>query len=132
MRMIRGRKPIQHFEIGVEFEKAFAEIRTAIPTSVAGDKVDVSLRIDSGSLTKLPDARRFAFRRSVEHPGLLKRLGVITDQEAVIGLFVAVRRVGNIYLSAGEKQAGPLTLHQWMEGGRCDRHRAHRAICSSG
>src|ERR1700753_4444289 len=131
MRMIRGRKPIQHFEVGVECKQALAELRTAIAASVAGNKVDVSLRIDSGSLAKLPDARRFTFRRSVEHPGLLKRLGVITDQEAVIGLFVAVRRVGYIYLSAGEKQAGPLTLHQRTGAGRCDRHRAHRAICSS-
>src|SRR5277367_101616 len=105
MRMIRGRKPIQHFEVGVELEKAFAEIRTAIPASVAGDKVDVSLRIDSRSLAKLPDACRLPFRRSIEHSGLLKRPGVIADQEAVIRLFVTMRRVANVSPSAGEKQA---------------------------
>ena len=72
MRMICRRKPIQHFEVGVELEEAFAEVRAAIPASIAGYKVDVSFRIDGRSLAKLPNTRRLSCRRSIEHSGLLE------------------------------------------------------------
>src|ERR1700678_1860849 len=72
MGMICRRKPIQHFEVGVEFEEAFAKVRAAIPASIAGYKVDVSFRIHGRTLPELPNARRFSSRRSIEHASLLE------------------------------------------------------------
>ena len=50
----------------------------------------------------------------------------------MIGLFVTMRRIADVYLSAREKQAGPLALHKRMEAGRCNRNRTQRAICTGG
>src|ERR1700733_5771663 len=72
MCMICRRKPIQYFEVGVEFEEAFAKVRAAIPASIAGYKVDVSFCIHGRSLPKLPNTRRLSCRRSIEHSSLLE------------------------------------------------------------
>ena len=55
VRVIGRCKPIQYLEVGVKLEKALAEVRPAVPASIPGDKVDVSVCVYGGSLPKLPD-----------------------------------------------------------------------------
>ena len=58
--------------VGVELNKALAELGCAVPTTVFGNEMDISSVIDSGRLTRLPDTCLFSAGRGIEDANLLE------------------------------------------------------------
>src|ERR1035438_3975822 len=93
LKVVGGRKPVEQVHLRIQFDKALAELRSAVPTAVSSNEVDVALVIHGRRLTGLPDACFLSARRSIEDTNLLQRCFVVAEQESVIGVLVAMRSV---------------------------------------
>ena len=79
LKVIGGSKPVQQMHVRIEFDKALAELRGAVPTAVSGDEVNVALTIHGRRLAGLPDARFRSAGGSIEDANLLQRSIVVTQ-----------------------------------------------------
>src|ERR1700721_1234916 len=110
--MIGGCKPVDQMHVWIEFDKALAELRCAVPAPVSGDEIDVPFVIDGGRLTGLPNARFLSAWRCIEDADLLQRSCVVAQQESMIGTIVTVRRIANEHIPSGEEEPRALVLPQ--------------------
>lgn len=70
--MVGGRKPIHKMHVGVELNKALAELGCAVPTTVSCNEIDIPFVIDGRRLARLPDTCFFSSGRSIEEANLLE------------------------------------------------------------
>src|SRR6202789_3984017 len=132
LKVVGGRKPVQQMQVRIEFDKALAELRRAVPTAVSGDEVDVALFVHRGRLTGLPDTGFLAAGRSIEDANLFEGGVVVTEQEAVIGVLVAMRGIAYENIAPGKDERRALVLHQRVKAESLDDSRTVRQIGSGG
>src|ERR1035441_11105978 len=53
LKVVGGRKPVEQVHLRIQFDKALAELRSAVPTAVSSNEVDVALVIHGRRLTGL-------------------------------------------------------------------------------
>ena len=91
---VERREPVEERSSRTDLDEAVPEIpstHVAVERSVAGKRVQISVRIRRQSSARLPDAAQTAVRRRVVDHDLLQRRRVVAEDPPVIRALIAVR-----------------------------------------
>src|SRR2546430_554929 len=110
--LIKGREPVQQCPRGTKLEDRLGEVLDAIVRAVAGDDVNVAIRISGWTCAAIPNRRAVAPAGIRGYPNELlnQSCSVITKQPALPWAAVSVRTDADVNGAVVEQQSRPVEM----------------------